>query len=211
VTDWSEEPESGTTLTPEEREGLIPSHITLRSELNAYEQDNILTATVWAFSRKRDPMSEPFARNLHKRMFNKVWRWAGVYRHTNKNIGIDHWLIETRLREALDNARYWVEHTSFAPDELAIRFHHALVFIHPFPNGNGRWSRLMADLLLTGLGEPRFTWAGRSLLSADETQSVRVGFATRRQSGLRAAVSACSKLMRLISRRGAAARPRSRP
>lgn len=174
MTDWSEESESGTTLTPEERDGLIPSHITLRSELNALEQDNILTATVWAFSRKRDPMSEAFARNLHKRMFNKVWRWAGAYRHTNKNIGIDHWQIEIRLREALDNARYWVEQSSYPSDELAIRFHHALVFIHPFSNGNGRWSRLMADLLLVRLGQARFTWAASGLASADDTRKAYV-------------------------------------
>lgn len=174
MTDWDEEPESGTALTPEEREGLIASHIALRSELNAIEQDNILSATVWAFSRKRDLMSEPFVRNLHKRMFNQVWRWAGAYRHTDKNIGIDHWRIETALHEALDNARYWIEHDSYPPDEIAIRFHHALVFIHPFPNGNGRWSRLIADLLAVQLGQPQFTWGRGSPSPADETRRAYV-------------------------------------
>lgn len=165
-----EEPRHATPLTPEEREGLIPSHVTLRSELNELEQQNILDADVWVFRRRRNPVDETFARNLHRRMFSSVWRWAGSYRTSNKNLGVDFPEVQPRLYEALDNVRYWIEHKSFAPDEIAVRFHHALVFIHPFPNGNGRWSRLMADALVVSLGRQRFTWGRSASLAPDETR-----------------------------------------
>lgn len=152
-----------TPLSAEEREGLIPSHVTLRRELNELEQQNIIEADTWAFARKRDVFDEAFGRRLHKRMFGKVWSWAGKYRESDKNIGIDWWMIPVRLPEAVDSARYWADHETFSPDEIAVRFHHALVLIHPFPNGNGRWSRLMADLLARRLGHERFTW-GRAEL-----------------------------------------------
>jgi Fic-DOC domain mobile mystery protein B len=169
-----DEPADATPLSPEERDGLIPSHVTLRSELNELEQENILLADAWVFQRKRPILGEPFGRNLHGRMFGQVWRWAGRYRRTNKNIGVDHWLVEPRLRDALDNTRYWIEHQSFEPDEIAARFHHALVFIHPFANGNGRWGRLMADVLAVSLARPRFTWGRTSLRDASVTRRAYV-------------------------------------
>lgn len=168
------DPDHATPLTPEERDGLIPSHITLRVELNELEQQNILKADLWAFERRRNPVDEAFGRRLHRRMFGDVWRWAGTYRDSNKNLGVDRSQIQIRLHESLDNSRYWTKHATFPPDEIAVRFHHALVFIHPFSNGNGRWSRLMADILVVRLGQPRFTW-GRSILRApDETRRVYV-------------------------------------
>ncbi len=168
------EPDDATPLTPEEREGLIPSYIALRRELNELEQQNILAAATWALARRHNPVNEAFGRNLHKRMFGNVWRWAGEYRGTDKNIGTAHWEVPVRLREAYDAARYWVEHGSFPADEIAVRFHHALVFIHPFPNGNGRWSRLMADLLIATLGGERFTWGRSALRTADQTRAAYI-------------------------------------
>jgi Fic-DOC domain mobile mystery protein B len=170
VSDVHQKPDDATPLSPEEREGLIPSHIALRSELNELEQQNILAADVWALQRRHDPLSESFARKLHRRMFRKVWKWAGRYRTSDKNIGVARAQIQTELYQALDNAHYWVEHKTFPPDEIAVRFHHALVTIHPFPNGNGRWSRLMADVLAVRLGQKRFTWGGSALRSPDETR-----------------------------------------
>ncbi len=165
-----DEPEDATPLAPDERDGLIPSHVTLRNELNELEQQNILEADAWAFSRRVDPVSESFGRGLHRRMFGKVWRWAGNYRTSNKNLGVERALIHPRLYEALDQARYWVEHKTFSPDEIAVRFHHALVVVHPFPNGNGRWSRLMADMLVVRLGQQRFSWGRSTLRAANETR-----------------------------------------
>ena len=157
VSDLFAEPDDATPLSREERGGLIPTHVSLRRELNELEQNNILSADVWAFQRRHDPVQEAFARGLHRRMFGKVWRWAGIYRTTDKNLGVPHALIQPRLYEVLDNVRHWVENATFEPDEIAARFHHGLVFVHPFPNGNGRWSRLMADLLIVRLGQPRFS------------------------------------------------------
>jgi Fic-DOC domain mobile mystery protein B len=170
VSGLDDQPDDATPLTPEEREGLIPSHVAFRRELNELEQQNIIEADTWAFSRKRNPMTEAFVRSLHRRMFGKVWKWAGTYRTSNKNIGVERWQVQPRLAEALEQARYWAEHKTYPPDEIAVRVHHALVFIHPFPNGNGRWSRLMADLLVVRLGQPRFTWGRSALRAPDETR-----------------------------------------
>ena len=167
-------PAHATPLTAEEREGLIPSHVTLRRELNELEQQNILEADLWSFARRRNPLSETFARGLHRRMYGDVWRWAGTYRTTDKNIGVSREQIQTRLHEAIDNAQFWISQKTFFPDEIAVRFHHSLVFIHPFPNGNGRWSRLMADILAVRLDRPRFTWGSKDLRAADETRKAYI-------------------------------------
>ncbi|MGO8672738.1 MAG: mobile mystery protein B [Capsulimonadaceae bacterium] len=163
--------EEGTPLSPEEREGLIPSYITLRRELNEAEQVNIAAAERWAFSRKRDVLDEVFLKRLHGRMFGDVWQWAGVYRATGKNIGIDAWQIGTQLRQLLDDIRYWQENGTYEPDEIAARFHHRLVWIHPFPNGNGRHARLAADLLLKSMGRDRFTWGQGNLVDIGKVRS----------------------------------------
>jgi Fic-DOC domain mobile mystery protein B len=169
-----EERGDATPLSSDERDGLIPSHVTLRREINELEQQNILQVEVWIFGRKRNPVNEGFGKRLHKRMFGDVWRWAGTYRISNKNIGVDRAEIQLRLYEIFDNVRYWIENKTYPPDEIAIRFHHALVFVHPFPNGNGRWSRLMADILAVFLGRPRFTWGRKSLQVNDKTRQAYI-------------------------------------
>jgi Fic-DOC domain mobile mystery protein B len=160
--------DDATPLSPEERNGLIPTHVTLRRELNELEQQNILDADHWAFARKRNVLDEPFLRGLHRRMFNCVWRWAGKYRTSERNLGIASYRIQTEIRQIIDDARYWVDHKTYPPDELAVRFHHRLVFVHPFPNGNGRWSRLAADISVVQLGGFRFTWGRANLQPASE-------------------------------------------
>ena len=162
--------DGGTELTEEEREGLIPSYITLRSELNEAEQANILEAEEWAFARKRDLLQEGFLNNLHKRMYGNVWRWAGRFRTSGKNIGIDAYRIPTELRQLLDDCRYWIENGTYEPDEIAVRFHHRIVSIHCYPNGNGRHARLAADLLLKSMGQERFSWGGENLVDVRETR-----------------------------------------
>ena len=159
-----------TPLTPAERDELIPTHITLRSELNELEQKNIAIADTWASSRKHYIFRERFLKGLHRRMFSHVWRWAGKFRATKRNLGVKPHLIETELRKAIDDARYWVENKTYLPDELAVQFHHRLVSVHPFPNGNGRWSRLVADTLIVRLGGSRFTWGGADLRAAGEAR-----------------------------------------
>jgi Fic-DOC domain mobile mystery protein B len=164
VTDVFEEPDGATPLTPEERRDLIPAHIAYRRELNEAEQENIARAQEWALSRRRrDLLSEKFIRDLHKRMLGDVWRWAGKFRTSQRNIGMDYWLIPVELRQLLDDGKAWIEFGTYPADEIAVRLHHRLVLIHPFPNGNGRHARLVADLLVMQLGRERFSWGRESL------------------------------------------------
>jgi len=166
VTDLFQEPDDATPLEPEEREGLLQTWITHRSDLNEAEQENIVKGAAWARSRRQrnaDILNEGFARSLHRRMFGDVWRWAGTFRQTERNIGIEAHRIANDLGMMFDDVRYWVDHQTYPPDEIAVRLHHRLVAIHPFPNGNGRHARLMADLLIERLGGQPFTWGGGSL------------------------------------------------
>lgn len=104
-------------------------------------------------------------------MFGRVWNWAGKFRHSNKNIGIEAYLIPTELKNVLDDAQYWIEHKTYEPDEIAARFHHRLVYIHPYPNGNGRHARMAADLLLRSMGQEPFSWGSTNLTDAGQTRS----------------------------------------
>ena len=169
-----EQDDAATPLTEEELADLIPSYVTLRPELNEVEQANILDAEEWAFTRERDVLDEGFLKNLHKRMFGRVWKWAGTFRRSEKNIGVDAYQISVDLRKLLDDCRFWIEHETYEPDEIAARFHHRLVLNHPFPNGNGRHARTAADLLLVRLGRPRFTWGRANLVSAGKNRATYI-------------------------------------
>ncbi len=163
-----EQPDDATPLTPEEMRELIPAYIAYRSELNEAEQENIARAQDWALGRRRDLLSEKFVQELHRRMLGDVWRWAGKFRTSERNLGIPFYEIPAALRHLLDDAKAWIAYQSYPPDEIAVRFHHRLVQIHPFPNGNGRHSRLMADLLVMQLGRERFSWGRANLRDASE-------------------------------------------
>lgn len=158
-------------LEPDERSQLIPTYITTRAQLNEAEQIGITNADQWAFARKRDVLSESFLLNLHRRMFGTVWKWAGDLRTTDRNIGVPAFKIGVELRALLDDVRYWTEHATYPPDEIAVRFHHKLVWIHPFPNGNGRHARMAADLLAVALGRPRFTWGSANPVEPAATRA----------------------------------------
>ena len=159
--------DGNTPLSPEEQDDLIPA-LTTKEELNEWERQNILEAYGWVFDlrnlRRQDPLSEAYLRELHRRMFDQTWKWAGKYRSSEKNIGIPHYQIREALAALLGDARYWLEHQTFQPDELAVRFHHRLVWIHPFANGNGRHARMMADVLVQRQGRPAFTWGGADIV-----------------------------------------------
>ena len=169
-----EQDDASTSLTPDERADLILSYISQRRELNEAEQANIVEAELWALSRKRDVLSERFLRQLHKRMFCNVWKWAGKIRQSEKNIGVEVWKINTELAQLLSDTRYWIEHGTYALDEIAARFHHRLVWIHPFANGNGRLSRFATDLLLISNVGERFTWGSVNLVDATATRRAYV-------------------------------------
>lgn len=160
-----------TSLSGEEQADLIPN-LGTREELNEWERQNIVEASGWAFDARsagrKDPLTEPYVRELHRRMFDQTWRWAGRYRTTEKNIGIPFHQISESLAALLGDTRYWLENETFGPDEIAIRFHHRLVFIHPFANGNGRHARLMADVLAQRQHRPAFTWGGADIMRAGD-------------------------------------------
>jgi len=158
------DPLGATPLTIEDLEGLIPTDLATRGDLDRAELENILEARAWASRRRWKPegLLDRYAlADLHRRMFGQVWRWAGTWRSRETSIGISHPLIQTELRTLVDDALAWAEFATYPPDEIAVRFHHRLVFIHPFPNGNGRHARLAADLLAGSLGQPVFSWSQR--------------------------------------------------
>jgi Fic-DOC domain mobile mystery protein B len=167
-----EYPEGATPLDPTEAKGLKLPHITTREQLNRWEQENVFSAESKYFSRKhRDILSEAFILRLHRQMFGDVWKWAGKYRTSDKNIGSQQWDIAVNVRVLCEDAKLWIESKTDSADEVTARFHHRLVFIHPFSNGNGRHARMMADLLLVNVFEkPRFTWGQSDLVHPGATR-----------------------------------------
>ncbi|MGX5858297.1 mobile mystery protein B [Dyadobacter jiangsuensis] len=166
-------PPGATPLTPEELDDLKLKHITTRGELDRWEQENIQEAHAWLNRlKRRDIVSEEFICTLHNKMFSKVWNWSGRFRRTDKNIGVAWHAVPTELRRLVDDTNAWIEFQSYSPDEIAYRFHHRLVWIHLFPNGNGRHSRLMADIILTKLlGQDAFTWGSDDLTRASDVRT----------------------------------------
>jgi Fic-DOC domain mobile mystery protein B len=161
--------EPGTTpLDPDETVGFIPTHIANRDQLNEWELSNIVDGERWAFSRRHaELLSAQFIRDLHRQMFGRTWRWAGEYRLTEKNIGVAPMGIATAVQNLCADVRVQLEFGKPELDEIAARFSHRLVSIHPFANGNGRHARTMADLLLAHHGAARFSWG-----AADSNQSI---------------------------------------
>lgn len=168
-------PKGATPLTRDELAGLIPDYIRTQGELNLLERENIVEATNWiAKTRAKNVLTMEFAYELHRRMFGNVWKWAGSPRQSDKNIGIPWQQISTQLGALFKDVETWIAAKSYSWDEIGARFHHRLVAIHAFPNGNGRHSRTMTDLLLDLHGETVFSWgADRGELPLEEDGAVR--------------------------------------
>jgi Fic-DOC domain mobile mystery protein B len=161
-----------TPLMAEQLSGIRNPFITTHAELNRAEQSNIVRARLWAQTARSIAMPNMLRREfldeLHRRMYGDVWAWAGKQRTVDTNIGVDFPMIGVELRVLFDDARYWLDHATYPPIEYAVRVHHRLAFIHPFPNGNGRLSRFYADLVLTRhFKQDRLTWGGGQLGTAD--------------------------------------------
>ncbi len=167
-----EYPEGATPLDYEESKGLLLTHITTQGELDFWEAQNINQAMLWADKLKhKDLLNTDFICKLHKKMFSEVWRWAGIFRKSEKNIGVLPHKIAVDLQALCNDSKGWIEYSTYPPDEFAARFHHRLVEIHPFANGNGRLSRLMADLMLEKIFSTKpFSWGGASLKYSSETK-----------------------------------------
>jgi len=164
-------PVANTALSPEEQAELIPNLAT-REELNEWERDNILRSRQWALADRQltrlEPAREDYVRELHRRMFDQTWKWAGRYRKTEKNLGVPVPEIRERLAQLLGNAAYWLKNHTYDVDECAVRFHYGLVVIHAFPNGNGRHARLIADILAAKSGCPVFSWGSKDIVAPGE-------------------------------------------
>jgi len=164
-----------TPLDEDEKEGLLIPTISTRGELDEFEQQNIEQAMQWvmlqSFKSERI-FTEDFIILVHKKMYDNVWAWAGIFRRTNKNLGTDKWQIRTALKCLIDDVKYWRENNVYAPDELAIRFKHRIVSIHCFPNGNGRHSRLMADIIIEQIfKQPVFSWGAANYSQSDDLRA----------------------------------------
>ncbi len=155
--------DNSTPLTEEEKQQLKAKWITTRSELNELETKGIADAEIWLLKNKKDILSETFIKTLHKKMFGDIWKWAGTFRTTERNIGVAPYEIQPKLRILLDDTKFWIANKTYPEKEIAIRFHHRLVQIHPFPNGNGRISRIMADLIMNNLGLDNLDWGSGNL------------------------------------------------
>lgn len=164
-----------TSIDPSKAEGLVIKSITTQKELDEFEQLNIQKAILWTYAKrlkKEQLLSEKFILDLHKKMYGDVWKWAGRYRTTEKNLGVKFYQIPVELKSLLDDCLYWIENKIFPEEEIAVRFKHKLVSIHCFSNGNGRHSRLMADLIMEKLfNQSFFTWGGRNLVKQSEHRS----------------------------------------
>ena len=167
MNDIFKEDTNSTPLTEEEKQELKAKWITTRAELNEIETANISKAEIWLLNNKKDILNENFIKTLHKKMFGEVWNWAGKFRNTERNIGVAPYQIQPQLRILLDDIKFWIENKTYSEKEIAIRFHHRLVQIHPFPNGNGRISRLMADLLAKQLGK-NISWGTSNFTEVSE-------------------------------------------
>jgi Fic-DOC domain mobile mystery protein B len=167
-----------TPLDEDEKADLLVPGITARGELDEHEQLNIEKAVAWSINLNVTAdriLTENFIKNLHKKMLGNVWGWAGHFRTTEKNIGLDKHLIGIELRKLLDDTLFWIDNETFPPDEIAIRFKHRLVNIHCFPNGNGRHSRLMADILISSVfSQKAFSWHSSDMVKADETRKAYI-------------------------------------
>lgn len=168
-----------TPVDPGEAEALLPGHITTRDELNEWEQANIAEAVLWTRRTRLDPFLPRTVTELHRRMFDQTWEWAGRFRDSNKTIGCPKEQIAEELKKLLDDGRYWMVEETYPAREAAIRLHHRMVWVHPFPNGNGRHARLWVDLVLSREGEDLIEW-GAGLDQAGEARE-------RYIAGLRAA------------------------
>lgn len=169
-----QEPEGATPLDDEDLDGLIPDFVATRGDLNLVEFENIARALPWAHDQARQGgpkavLRHSFIFDVHKRMFGDVWRWAGTQRRRGTNIGVEPYLIAERVTQAVGDAVWWHDNSVYGSDELAIRLHHRLVVVHPFPNGNGRCTRLMADLYLASIKARGFDWGGGAQLEAEGT------------------------------------------
>ncbi len=133
--------------------GLKLSWVQQLRDLNRAEAENISQAQKKYLEKSIDDPSKwfnpTFLRKIHMTMFGDVWDWAGRWRKSITNIGIKPQFIPMKLSELCAQVISWgTGSAKMTYLERSARIHHQLVSIHPFENGNGRFSRLVADRYL---------------------------------------------------------------
>lgn len=176
-----------TPLDEEEKESLKIKSITTQGELDEFEQLNIEKAVEWTIRTKLKPeniLTEKFIKDLHKRMYGDVWKWAGEFRQSEKNIRISWMQIGIELKNLFDDTKYWIENKTYTPEEIAIRFKHRIVSIHCFPNGNGRHSRMMADIIIESIfGKDIFSWHQSNMVKANDIRKAYIDALKKADNG----------------------------
>jgi len=176
-----------TPLDDEEKEGLKIKSITTQGELDEFEQLNIEKAVEWTIHTNLKPeriLTEKFIKDLHTKMYDDVWKWAGEFRKSDMNIGIKWTQIGIELKNLLDDTKYWIDNNTFSPEEISIRFKHRIVAIHCFPNGNGRHSRMMADIIMESIfGKEIFYWHKSNMVKADDTRKEYIAALRKADNG----------------------------
>ncbi len=176
-----------TLINEDEKQALIPSINTLE-ELNNWEHENIVEARKWALNHRilgrYDIFDSEFLFKLHKKMFDKVWKWAGKLRTSDKNIGCDSYQIRVELKNLYDDARYWTDNRTYSIQQLALVFHHRLVKIHPFSNGNGRHARLVSDCIIEKfMPADKINWRGKNFKTAKELRKAYISALRKADKG----------------------------
>jgi len=176
-----------TPLNNEEKEGLKIKSITTQGELDEFEQLNIEKAVEWTIHtnlKSEKILTEKFVKDLHKKMYGDVWKWAGEFRKSDKNIGIKWIQIGVELKNLIDDTKYWIANNTFSPEEISIRFKHRIVAIHCFPNGNGRHSRMMADIIIESIfNKELFSWHNSNMVKVNETRKKYIAALRKADSG----------------------------
>lgn len=170
--------EGQTPISEEEKAGLKIKSISLQHELDELELLNIAKAKKWLMRQKptaEEALSEAFLKRLHQKMFSEIWKWAGKFRQSEKNIGVKWIMIGREVKVLCDDVLFWIAHETYPEVEIALRFKHRLVSIHCFPNGNGRHSRIMADVLMEKVfGQSPFSWRAGGMVSASEERKLYI-------------------------------------
>jgi Fic-DOC domain mobile mystery protein B len=168
-----------TPLSDEDLQGLRIPSVTTHGELNEAEAANIIRGQEWALrartARLPDLLSDRFMQRLHLTMFGDVWRWAGKYRLKDTNIGVPAHEIREHLRNVYADARAWLEHDVYSPEEFAARLHYRIATVHPFPNGNGRHARMVAHVVLVRhFKRDPLPWGNSALYAADAARQAYI-------------------------------------
>jgi Fic-DOC domain mobile mystery protein B len=139
--------DGSTPLDHDQIKGIRFAHLTTMGELDELEDENIQRGLEWLNHQKtKDYLSIEFLCKLHEKLFGEVWKWAGKFRTVEVNISkYRHHDVRPQLHNFFEDIKLWISGGKMSWDEISAEMHHRLVTIHPFPNGNGRTTRIFTE------------------------------------------------------------------